>query len=316
MHDLLGYLLNLDEPEERERVEAYLRGNPDAAQTLAALQKALAPLEADREPPVPPSHLVSRTIGRVAELACQQGSAPPDVMAGPAAEELLRGMTPAKWKKLAIALDRANAPPSRWRRADYVVLASIVFVGMGLILSAVPMIRQRQSVQTCQNQLRQVYQSLDTYAETHGGAYPKVTDTALPGISIATVEVTLKQSGTFPATLRLGCNGSDQSTISEYAYSLGYRNDDGTLNGLRRDPQTPGWDLLPIAADQSPYSRSPSVPVHDNGQNVLFLGGNVRFCTATTVGYDGDEIYWNKNGKVRAGLGMWDTSLGVGTDRP
>src|ERR1700722_11869698 len=99
MYDLLGYLLKLDEPEERQRVEAYLRDDADAAHTLAVLEKAISPLEADREKPMPPAHLVSRTIGRVAGLACKkEGLAcknefvPSEVLAGPAAEHLMNGM--------------------------------------------------------------------------------------------------------------------------------------------------------------------------------------------------------------------------------
>ena len=57
MTDLLGYLLKLDEPDDRQRVEELLRDDPAVARELAALRRALAPLEADNEAPVPPADL-------------------------------------------------------------------------------------------------------------------------------------------------------------------------------------------------------------------------------------------------------------------
>jgi hypothetical protein len=316
MNDLLGYLLKLDEPEERQQTEAFLQANPEAARTLAALQKALAPLEADRDEPMPPAHLVSRTIGRAAGLACKQEPQSVDVFAGPAAEDLLHGMTPAKLRKLSAALDRANAPPSRWRSADMIVVGLIVLVGFGLVLSAVPMIRQRNQLQACQNQLRQFHGALETYADSHGNDYPKVTDTPRPGLSIAAIVPMLKQSGALPESALPGCPGVYAANFADYAYTLGYRDAAGDLVGMRREPFVCGWQLLPIAADQPSFDHSPPSPVHQNGQNVLYCGGNVRFCTTSTVGYDNDDIYVNRAGEVRAGLDMWDTVLGVGTDRP
>ncbi len=320
MYDLLGYLLKLDEPEERQRVEAYLRDNADAARELALLEKAVAPLEADREEPMPPMHLVSRTIGRVAELVCKQKSEAPafasEVLAGPAAEHLMNGMMSARLRTLSAALDRANAPPSRWRPIDMVVVASIALVVIGLVISAVPMIRQRNQLQACQNQLRQFHGALETYAETHDGDYPKVIDAPAPGLTVASVVPMLKQAGALPEQALAGCPGVAAANFADYAYTLGYRDETGQLNGLRREPWVRGWQQLPIAADQPSFDHSPPNPIHQTGQNVLYCGGNVRFCTTSTVGYEGDEIYVNKAGEVRAGLGMWDTVLGVGTDRP
>jgi hypothetical protein len=316
MNDLLGYLLKLDEPEDRQRIEACLRDDPEAVRMLAVLEKAVAPLEADREQPLPTEHLVSRTIGRVAGMACKQESPRPEVLAGPAAEPLMNGMTSVRLRKLSAALDRANAPPSRWRPTDMIVVASIVLVGLGLVISAVPMIRQRSQMQACQNQLRQFHGALETYADTHGDDYPKVTDTPAPGLTVASVVPMLKQAGALPDSAVAGCPGVIAPNFSDYAYTLGYRDEAGELNGLRREPWVRGWEQLPIAADQPSFDCSPPSPVHQNGQNVLFCGGNVRFCTISTVGYEGDDIYVNKAGEVRAGIGMWDTVLGVGSDRP
>ena len=55
---------------------------------------------------------------------------------------------------------------------------------------------------------------------------------------------------------------------------------------------------------------------HRTGQNVLYVGGHVRFCTATKVGIDGDDIYLNQMGAVGAGANRFDTVLGFGGDVP
>ena len=52
------------------------------------------------------------------------------------------------------------------------------------------------------------------------------------------------------------------------------------------------------------------------GQNVLYIGGNVRWCVQRTVGQDRDDIYVNKFNLLRAGEGRSDTVLGPGDARP
>ena len=52
------------------------------------------------------------------------------------------------------------------------------------------------------------------------------------------------------------------------------------------------------------------IPVsHGGGQNVLFVGGNVRFATSPNVGYNGDHIFLNDVGLVAPGLHRFDSVL-------
>src|SRR5262249_49245460 len=95
-----------------------------------------------------------------------------------------------------------------------------------------------------------------------------------------------------------------------FAYSLGYRDGQGLIGLRATDPGT-----LPILADlpAGPGNR----PNHGgSGQNVLYIGGNVRWCTSRTVGEAGDDIYVNKHNFLRAGEGRSDTVLGPGDARP
>jgi hypothetical protein len=43
---------------------------------------------------------------------------------------------------------------------------------------------------------------------------------------------------------------------------------------------------------------------------VLYIGGNVRFCTSSNVGINGDDIFLNQAARIAAGLHRLDTVLG------
>src|SRR5262249_22737277 len=92
-----------------------------------------------------------------------------------------------------------------------------------------------------------------------------------------------------------------------YAYSLGYE-DGGALHGLHRGL----GDGLPLLADRPGDEAVGNSPNHGGGgQNVLYIGGHVRWCTERTVGEGRDDIYLNRRHQLRAGLGRSDTVLGA-----
>jgi anti-sigma factor RsiW len=62
--DLIGYLLDALDPDERVAMESHLRASPDTAKRLADLRLTFAPLEADRESP-PPVGAANTEPGRV-----------------------------------------------------------------------------------------------------------------------------------------------------------------------------------------------------------------------------------------------------------
>ena len=73
-----------------------------------------------------------------------------------------------------------------------------------------------------------------------------------------------------------------------YAYSLGYL-DESRITGLRRD----SGDNLPLLADVR-RRRGNSRNHGGAGQNVLHVGGQVRWCVHPGAGIDGDNIYLNQ----------------------
>ena len=103
-----------------------------------------------------------------------------------------------------------------------------------------------------------------------------------------------------------------------YAYSLGYR--DG--GGLRVLCRSEGEDLQPILADCPPFPGTRSATPGNSrnhggsGQNVLFVGGAVRYVTNRTVGPEDDDIYLNLDHRIRAGIHDRDTVLGASDARP
>jgi hypothetical protein len=74
---------------------------------------------------------------------------------------------------------------------------------------------------------------------------------------------------------------------------------------------------VPIAADL-PARLTPTgpTPAHARGQNVLYVGGAVRFAPTPAAGVNGDHIYRNQAGLPRAGLHRDDTCLGGPPDTP
>lgn len=309
--DLLGYLLNLDEPEERSRIEERVRSIPEIAARLEVLRKLTETLEADKDGPTPPPDLVARTIGRVAEYVCQheQRKTPGS---DPMLDEMMARMTPDRWKSVVEVLDRASAP-SRGRRADWVVAGSIMLIALGLLLAGVPYLRYRQDVQSCQNHLRELYGGLENFAANHDGMYPQVGQP--PHETAGAFLVMLRDAGVLPPSDVYHCPAAQPLYPNSYAYTLGYRDATGQLLGLGHGVGA-SEESLPILADRPPPDRTGPNPDHRYGQNVLFMGGNVRFCTSTQAGVDGDDIYRNRNGLVAAGIDLRDSVLGVGGDKP
>jgi hypothetical protein len=112
-------------------------------------------------------------------------------------------------------------------------------------------------------------------------------------------------------TSRPDFDAAARQLAAGYAYSLGYR-ENGTHFGLSRS----SGDGLPILADVQPFREGNSVNHGRAGQNVLYIGGNVRWCTERTVGVDRDDIYLNREYQVLAGVSRTDTCLGQATASP
>lgn len=311
---LLGYLLGALEPHERRAVERYLAGHPEARERLKALRRALEPLEADAEPPEPPSDLWERALARIEDGCPALPTAPPTSPRSP-------GSTRA------------------WRRADALVAAAILICVGLLVPSGLSRLQFRAALTLCQNNLRALYAALSTYADQHNGALPDVTkDSGQPHPSL--FAAALAENGCLPEQAAVGCPsgptprieskdvremGVDEfrrrvaSLSGSYAYSLGHSRD-GVVHGPRLVAGQPANGFLPLLADRPPDNVAlgglgNSASHGGLGQNVLYLDGHVRFATVRAVGVSGDDIFINLDHNVAPGKAAWDAVLAAGECR-
>ncbi len=312
MHEhLVDYLRNTLDPATRRAVEAYLRSRPDAAARVQQLRQTLAPWDDGAETVAPPPDLVYRTLARVAESRRQP--LPP---------------APAPRPR-----EFGTAGSRRFRPADVAVAAGVLFLVGAVAFAWLPSSRQRANDLACQNKMRALWHALEQYSDSpqNHNEFPRVEADGPRGVAgvfapvlqdaglLAPDTTLFCSAGGDPAPPRPGVRDLEQlyreqpdafksvarTLAGTYAYSLGY-NDNGTLHGLRRD----SGDLLPLLADAPPATGTGLSPNHGGrGQNVLYIGGNVRWCTERTVGVNGDDIYLNQDGMLRTGRNWGDTVL-------
>ena len=313
--NLLGHLLKANDPATQRLVEERLANDPSAPHDLSVLRAALAPLAADREVFEPPEDLWINTLGRVAaHIVAVEGRV--ETAGGVPVEDMIRraaASAAAPAGAIRPAPGETATVPGAPRRNVFAFIALSVAV-LALVLPAVVHVRARNQQLGCQDSMVQFYQAAVGYSDNHDGRFPQVGD----GERVASVVDTLKTAGYLSDSKRLTCPGAPPQdgpvAIAHFAYTLGFREPDGTLRGLERGLQS---DLFPIFADAPLRTASGVVPVnHRHGQNVLFAGGKVEFRTNPFAGPNGDDIFYNQDGKVGAGVCEIDAALGRNDERP
>ena len=235
-----------------------------------------------------------RALARLA--ADRDGFAPPPGLAAAALAAVAARRSPVWAARPAADRDPVYAA---WVRADVAVAVGLGLVTVLFGAAGVAKLRADSRTVACQGRLRELHTALAGYGETHAGRLPT------PGGAGFADE--LARAGQLPVGLPVDCPADPAGTPTAYRYTLGYVGGDGVLVGPRRDDP----DGSPLVADP-PAGHSP----HRGGQNVLFAGGRVRFATTPTAGLNGDHIYRNDAGLVRAGLHPADAALGGPTDCP
>lgn len=327
--DLIGYLLELLDPDDRAAVVADIVAHPETAVRLEQLRDTVARLKVDHEPAVPRPGLAVRTVARLAEHLVASGHRQPTGDETPASDLLtaLTGQPAGTAPAPRPALPKAPAEWAEARfvggrfRADLVVAAGIGLVVVGLVLSGVSRLRYQNDLMACQKNLQALHNGLAGYADNHEGRFPQVGVDRYP--TAGTFVAALADAGQFPAEFSPVCPASVRSAdVSRvgYAYTLGHVAPGGGILGLRRATESGEEnDLLPIAADcpaAGLVAGAGPVCPHGRSMGVLYVGGNVRTTTLPTVGPNGDDIYRNRLGQVSAGVDRTDAVLGRTADRP
>ena len=293
-------------------MEARLAADPEDAAKVDRLRQALRPLEADRDGYDPPPGLAVAAIARTAEYLVANGL----VQAEPEPEpEETSADRPPSWTP------SRSSPPGGGGRTCWSPPGSGSWRS-GCWPAGVGRLRHDAQVAACQDGLRGLHVALTGYSDTHDGRYPEVGTRQVPVAGAFAAE--LARSGHLPPNQPVSCPvaaGSPRRSPTRtsipavgYAYTLGFVGPGDRVTGLRR-ADAPGGasDWTAVSADlPTPRPQAP----HSRGQNVLYLGGMVRFAATPAAGVNGDDIYHNEAGVVRAGLHVLDTSLGRPTDIP
>jgi prepilin-type processing-associated H-X9-DG protein len=317
--NLVGYLLGSLDPETHREVEAYLAASPEAQAKLGLLRQALAPLAADKDAVEPPPDLALRAIITVAEHVVASGRGVANAPGESPVADFLRSLRRKPVVPPPVFPWHGNeAEPVQYGRRNLIATVGLTVALLLVGVTAVVAMRQTREVLACQNNMRVWNLGLNTYCDQHENRLPQVP----PGEEARSAWRMLQDAGAIPPEAATVCPGTGRSRTGDpeidYAYTLGYRDAAGTLHGFTRGGEN---DQLPIFADAPERKGGEAFPLnHRKGQNVLFAGGHVRFCTNPFVGPEvggrGDDIYFNTAREPHAGTERWDVVLGKANDQP
>lgn len=307
--ELLGYLLDALENDEREALETRLAGDARLQHSMQVLRRSLTPLRSDGDHYAPPLGLADRCCRYVSEQS--------KVAKAPA--EQIGGRT-------------------TWRWVDMAVAAGVLFVASMLFFPSVMKSRFDQQVAYCSENLRQLGTGLTQYSQNHGGYFPYVA----PEGKLAAAGIfgpTLRQAGLLPDVQSLLCPSSPQAQTDlamvsldnlekakgpqleqlknamggSYGYALGYEKN-GRYFG-QKNQSRPQFALLADSA--SPRHGGKASMNHDGrGQNVLYEDGRVEFQRTCTASGCQDDIYHNDLGIIGAGQHQNDAVVAPSGARP
>lgn len=315
--NLAGYLLKALDDDTQRNVQASLKESPELRSRLERLERALAPLAADRETAEPPPGLILSTLARIAEYQCRKL---PDAPPPPRSQTVPAGRS--------------------WLRRPDVLVAALLLITLGGIGSSALVHLWRVHGRTaCQENLSRVWTGLQVYCSQHNGDFPRIEEKGphsaagifVPilsdsGVLSPEVSVTCPAQGSLPPKRRsvhemekmyeenpTAFRQEARRLAGGYAYTLGYFDAADGYRGLRCD----SGDHLPIIADRLESLRELNSANHGGGgQNVLYLGGHVEWRTNRHAGIAGDDIFVNWDNQILAGKAREDTVLGPGDASP
>jgi len=320
--DLLGYLLDALDEDERLRVEEALGGDVQLQDELESLRDQLAILEREADEEPPPAGLVERTCAAV-EAYRQQTLVSPASAARTQPTAVSRGRFRER--------PESASGPRRWSLADAVVATGIVLALAMLFFPALANSRFQSRIASCQYNLQRAGQALTDYSESSQGFFPRIpvvgnraaaglyapilvenqylaeTDVLVcPGSRLAdnmsqwrvpSLKELDQASGRQLTALQRSMGGS-------YGYTLGYLEND-----QYQTPRNEGRAYFALMSDAPSLHMLERRSVNHGGygQNVLFEDNHVEF-VVDCVAYD--RLFVNRDGYAEAGLDESDSVIG------
>jgi hypothetical protein len=337
-HDLLGYVLDALEPDERGAVEARIERDPLLQEQLVRLRSAVRLLE-DVPSFEPPSGLAARTCAAVlqaSETAPLVGNALSGVPSDGA--HRIRGNAADRNGTEAVPYNRSvgrkprreplTLPGRAWKAADMVVAVGVCVAAFALIFPLIHASRAHSQVATCANKLREIGLALTGYSERHNGLFPEVAERG--NLSAAGVYApTLVESGFLGDSRIVICPGSPLADLpgfripkldevreatperlqelraamgGSYGYAIGYRE-----NGRYKPTRNRYRDGFALAADV-PDDDLATSPNHGRcGCNTLLEDGHVIYLCTSHLDGSNDDIFRNDLGLVAPGCHVNDS---------
>lgn len=320
-HDLIGYLLDGLDDEERRSIDTARQDPAQAAsiyRDLGLLGRAIRPLELDRQQVAVPAGLADRTLAAVRRV-----------------EEKVPALTPAA--------DEPVVPLRHRGWADRLIMAAAAVAAVVLLAPLLFEAVQDARALRAERNLQKVGAALHGYADNHrvfpsppgegplsrAGLYAptlvseqriKPDDGLLiyPGSApdrVAGFRIPSRQEledaiGTSAFDRLVGQMGGD------YGYTLGHRDVSGALQPIR-DLRRQHHPLMADAPDEA-GQRSGNHP--DGAHHILYEDGRVK-----TIWIDGNELdrlhrddhlYRNHQGEIAAGTDSEDAVIGDSHHQP
>lgn len=308
--DILGYLFDALDLEEEARIEKRIDQDPEFRKKVEELRRLTLPLAED-DCIEPPKGLAERTLAAIHAANV------------PASDRVVR-----EW---------SAEPRTAMRPIDFAVSACLLGIAAILVFPAIASIRGDHSRILCTDQLRRLGVCLAMYANQENGQFPYI-DAEGPMAYAGSFAIQLKARDLMTDEQLLICPSANSSLVKvpamgeylaalerpeqverdrkymsgSYGYALGFRQS-GSHRGL-----TTQSDAHPVLSDRPPrqqeimYVNSPNH--QDQGQNVLYAGGNVRWLPSRVYGKD--DLFRNNVCQVAAGVGPTDSVIGVSEASP
>lgn len=328
--DLVGYVLDALEPEERQAVEARIQSDPALQEQVALIRRSMEVLD-DGDSCEPPAGLAERTCALVEHER----------------ERRVVGLTarpsPLTTHSRLTHREPLALPTRTWRAVDIAAALACCVALAALVFPLINASRASARITACANKLRELGVALTAYSEHHNGMFPEVPERGnLSGAGIYGPK--LIDAGYLRDPRILICPGSsiadrvgfriptldelraaNADRLSElhrdmggsYGYVLGYR-DKGTYRttrNLRRETFAIAADMP--ADDLALRPEHQASPNHGwNGCNVLLEGGRVVYLKTCHLDGSDDNIFFNDNHRIAAGCHVNDAVIARSNANP